>query len=133
MKQYIDKDALVAEIEELDNFWHLSKSASGQAFVESLLSFINTLEVKEVDLDESARYYLLHEHISPLNEAAIAYNKKVNFVVTGNVPNEHFIAGAQWQEEQLIDKAVEWIEDNLLTANQLDNGYINKFRKAMEE
>lgn len=27
-----------------------------------------TLEVKEVDLDESARNYLLHEHVSPLNE-----------------------------------------------------------------
>ena len=27
-----------------------------------------TLEAKEVDLDESARNYLLHEHVSPLNE-----------------------------------------------------------------
>ena len=33
-----------------------------------ILSFLDTLEVKEVDLDESARYYLMHEHISPLNE-----------------------------------------------------------------
>ena len=46
----IDKDAVVAEIERLDNYWHLSKNASGQAFVESLFSFFNTLEVKEVDL-----------------------------------------------------------------------------------
>lgn len=77
MTHYIDKDALVTEIEELDNFWHLSKSASGQAFVESLLSFINTLEVKEVDLDESARHYLLHEHISPLNEVLHQVDLKV--------------------------------------------------------
>jgi len=43
-----------------------------------------------------------------LEEAAIAYNKKavnshskkVNFVVAGKVPNEHFIAGAKWQEEK---------------------------------
>ena len=42
-----------------------------------------------------------------LNEAAIAYNKKVNFVVAGNVPNEHFIAGAQWQKEQMMAKAID--------------------------
>ena len=44
-----------------------------------------------------------------LEEAAIAYNKKavtahnkrVNFVVVGNIPNEHFIAGAKWKENHL--------------------------------
>lgn len=49
MEPYIPKSDVVAEIERLDNYWHLSKSASGQAFVESLLSFLDTLEVKEVD------------------------------------------------------------------------------------
>lgn len=52
MKQYIDKAAIIAEIERLDNFWHLSKNAGGQAFVERLLSFLDTLEVKEVDLEK---------------------------------------------------------------------------------
>ena len=47
--KYIDKDAVVAEVERLDNYWHLSKSTSGQAFVESLLSFLNTLEIKEAN------------------------------------------------------------------------------------
>ena len=50
-----------------------------------------------------------------LEEAAIAYNKKavtahnkrVNFVVVGNVPNEHFIAGAKWQEQQMMSKAID--------------------------
>ena len=45
-----------------------------------------------------------------LEKAAIAYNKKavtahnkrVNFVVVGNIPNEHFIAGAKWQEQQRL-------------------------------
>ena len=40
------KDKIIAEIERLDEFWHLSKSAGGQAFIKSLLSFINSLEVK---------------------------------------------------------------------------------------
>ena len=56
MAQYIDKDALVAEIERLDEYYHHSKSAGGQAFIESLLSFINTLEVKEVNLVEELDY-----------------------------------------------------------------------------
>lgn len=29
--------------------------------------FINSFKVKDVDLDKSARHYLLHEHLSPLN------------------------------------------------------------------
>ena len=52
MEQYIPKSALVAKIEELDEFWHLSKNAGSQAFVESLFSFLNTLETKEVDLEK---------------------------------------------------------------------------------
>ena len=51
-KQYINKANVIAEIERLDNFWHLSKNAGGQAFVERLLSFLDTLEVKEVDLTD---------------------------------------------------------------------------------
>lgn len=49
MKRYIDKDAVVAEIERLDKFYHLSKSIGGQTFIEGLLSFLNTLEVKEIN------------------------------------------------------------------------------------
>ena len=52
MAHLIDKNALIAEIERLDEFYHLSKSAGGQAFIESLFSFLNTLEVKEKDLSE---------------------------------------------------------------------------------
>ena len=35
------------------------------------------LETKGVDLNESARYYLLHEHISPLNEVLHQADLKV--------------------------------------------------------
>lgn len=36
--------------------------------VRDFIDSIDSLEVKEVDLEESSRHYLLHEHISPLNE-----------------------------------------------------------------
>ena len=39
-----------------------------------------------------------------LEEAAIVYNKKVNFVVAGKIPNEHFIAGAKWQLNKIRNK-----------------------------
>ena len=83
--ELIDKSALVAEIEErLDKLYNLlpdaSKVENGNITIpescntgrymalESFKKFLDTIEVKQVDLDESARHYLLHEHISPLNE-----------------------------------------------------------------
>ena len=48
----IDKDTLVTEIERLDEFYHHSKDVGGQAFIEDLLSFLDTLETKEVDLEK---------------------------------------------------------------------------------
>ena len=67
MTQYIDKDAVVAEIERqqrrLDtvgqtNELELRKNAAIQNGVYcSLLSFINTLEVKEVDLEKEFNNY----------------------------------------------------------------------------
>ena len=57
MERYISKNAVVAEIERLDEFYHLSKGSGGQAFIKSLLSFLNTLEVKEVDLDKEFDKY----------------------------------------------------------------------------
>ena len=52
MTQYIDKSALVAETNRLDEFYHLSECGGGQVFIESLLSFLDTLEVKGVDLEK---------------------------------------------------------------------------------
>ena len=57
MEQYINKDALVKEIERLDEFYHHSKGAGGQAFIESMLSFIDTLDVKKVDLEKEFDNY----------------------------------------------------------------------------
>lgn len=71
MAQYIDKSAVVAEIKRRIKALHstLNERETAVKFeLKDFLSFLNTLEVKEVDLNESARYYLLHEHISPLNE-----------------------------------------------------------------
>lgn len=71
MEQYIDKAKVVAEIEKRRSEWQYGSSIEAKYKKEEcddILSFLDTLEVNEVDFDESARHYLLNEHISPLNE-----------------------------------------------------------------
>lgn len=48
----VSKDALVAEIDRLDALYHTSKSLDGDLFIEGLLSFLDTIEVKEVDIEK---------------------------------------------------------------------------------
>ena len=75
----IDKSTVVAEIKRLirkneayldDNVTDAVRSQKTSAYsvLNEVLHFIDTLEVKEVDLEKIARHYLLHEHVSPLNE-----------------------------------------------------------------
>ena len=70
----IDKDTLVAEIERLDEFYHHSKDVGGQAFIEDLLSFLDTLETKEVDLEKSISDWLFEG--LPNDEEKIDYIKE---------------------------------------------------------
>ena len=51
MKQYIDKDALVAEITKRKKRNVLNEGAFEEDI--DILSFINSLEAKEADLDEA--------------------------------------------------------------------------------
>lgn len=72
MKQYIDKDIITAEIERRYKIFLIgAHSAFRNGKCEALretIDFLNTLEVQEVDLEKEATHYLLHEHLSPLNE-----------------------------------------------------------------
>ena len=53
MRQYIDKSALIAEIEKRRSRNSKNKLNLAAAFEDNyLLSFLDTLEVKEVDFDE---------------------------------------------------------------------------------
>ncbi len=72
MTQYIPKDALIAEIERrknklintMINFYYASNYNEWKSVVneyKSLISFINTFEVKEVDLEEEMKVWR-HNH-----------------------------------------------------------------------
>jgi hypothetical protein len=57
MKQYINKDALVAEIERRKQTWQHQDQQyvnGGKDVCDYLLGFLDTLEVNEVDLEEKA-------------------------------------------------------------------------------
>ena len=56
MEQYISKDALVAEIEKRKNFNSTLNAYSRLYEDYAILSFINTLEVKEADLEKEISF-----------------------------------------------------------------------------
>ena len=60
MAKLIDKDALVAEIEKLEKMYcYDNKTNSGLVAIsvfENINNVINTLEVKEVDLDDKDKW-----------------------------------------------------------------------------
>lgn len=122
MKQYIDKAAVVAEIERrISNHNKELQHASDEDFVSSwasdeenqklaltaLIPFLNTLEVKEVDEE---------------------YNGKAMLHVLEK--------GVEQGRRELIDKACEWLKKwdayrVCLEGNK--DWFIEQFRKAMKE
>ncbi len=122
MEQYISKSAVVAEIKNRrDSFYSLSKScekgtpakagfyAQAQT-LEGILSFLDTLEVKEVDEEYNGRamLYVLEK-------------------------------GVKQGRRELIENACKWWEEELsypsMTQEEIKwyKSKVNKFRKAMEE
>lgn len=140
MKQLIDKAALVAEIEKwLHKERFLIKNIhDAYTFgLECVLKFLDTLEVKEVgeepasnDLEEAADNYV--GHAPEIDEDLSCFTKR-----------NAFIAGAQWQKEQMITKAcnylfshmglfVTFINDDIVEDIESCE-FIKKFRIAMED
>ena len=116
MAKYIDKSALVAEIEKLQlctmdehmNFY--SAEAQGEYNALSKLeSFLNTLEVKEVD------------------------------EIIKNAEDHAYFAGSENTREKLIDKACKWWEEELtypsMTPEEIKwyKSKVRRFRKDMED
>ena len=67
MKQYIDKAAVVAELEKLYNLEYdntSSLSCGKKIMLRNILLFLDTLEVKEVDLEKEIKDYLRKQPIA---------------------------------------------------------------------
>lgn len=97
--ELIDKAAVVAEIkrrinELKGNVWELGTHESHECgafhdicLYEDIRSFLDTIEAKEVDLEKAARYYLLHEHLSPLSNILHQANLKTELQYHTDIEN----------------------------------------------
>ena len=63
----INKAAVIAEIERLDALYHTSNDLGGKLFIEGLSSFLNTLEVKKVDLEKEFSQWWKDERAKDYN------------------------------------------------------------------
>ena len=128
MKQYIDKSALLAELNRL--IAELVEEGEDTMFEQGRISafedvkvFINhTLEVKEVEEESVSK---------DLEEAAKNYEEDAIFYAARRI-SDFFKAGAKWQKEQGITKACEWLLKNDSYAKPTDL-LVRDFKKAMEE
>jgi hypothetical protein len=76
MEQYIDKTAVVAEINRVLNSYDPNEITSGRYALVSLRNFLDTLEVKEVDIASMADDYydaLMEETADWMDEGTIGH------------------------------------------------------------
>ena len=128
MTQYIDKSALVAELNRL--IAELVEEGKDTMFEQGRISafedvkvFINhTLEV--IDVNE--------EPVSnDLEEAAKNYEEDAIFYAARRI-SDFFKAGAQWQKEQLIEKACVFLKSTDFY-KYYNREFVKEFVKAMEK
>lgn len=80
MAQYIDKTALVAEIKKRINFNERLNAYPRLDECNGILSFINTLEVKEVDLEkETKKWWKERLHLNPENKLWMDAHQSIVF------------------------------------------------------
>ena len=84
MTQYIDKDALVVEIDNIldyiDEHWDTDYAIGAQRFADKLQDAIDTLEVKEVDLEEETKKWWKERlHLNPENKLWMDAHQSIVF------------------------------------------------------
>ena len=86
MEQYIPKSVLVAEIERLACPEHGS-------LCDKLLEFLDSLEVKEVDLEKEYEEFVVNDPV---------YNKLVNGIVGKAIAKHFYELGIKAQKGEMI-------------------------------
>lgn len=91
MAEFIDKDALVAEIKKRIKYyqaknqkWGVAGYAGRVAEGEEILSYINTLEVKDMDLEKVYKEFVVEYPV---------YNKLINGIVCKAIAKHFFELG----------------------------------------
>ena len=83
MAQYIDRSAVVAELERLYNLEYdntSNLSCGKKIMLRNILLFLDTLEVKEVDLEkETKKWWKERLHLNPENQLWMDAYQSVEF------------------------------------------------------
>lgn len=144
MKQYIDKAALVTEIERRRDLHYKYYMKNGVGSIaeckydedREILSFLDTIDTKEVqeepvskDLEAEFVLYLKRKFNIPQE----GHKLKTN----GWRPSPYDILDiarhfAQWQKEQLIEKMCVFLESTDFF-KYYNKEFVEEFKKAMEE
>ena len=136
MKAYIDKTALVAEIERIrEHVKRLRYAVDANCMVtvrntceclessiDLLVNSINILEMKEANEEPVS---------NDLEEAAKNYEEDAIFYAARRI-SDFFKAGAQWQKEQLIEKACVFLKSTDFY-KYYNREFVKEFVKAMEK
>ena len=104
MVHYIDKSALVAEIERQKAQWRICKSSEAKyrrEMLDDISSFIDTLEVKEVDLEKELNY---DDYINFFNEHPDYNNNDWGFDEAWMFANYFFKLGMAVSNKQIEEK-----------------------------
>ena len=163
MTKYVDKSALVAEIERRRRDWRYSSSIDAKFKREEcddILSFLDTLETKEVDLEKEIQQHIndcLDIKFPTTDIKMIAKDveytarkffelglKAKDVIEIIKTAEDHaYFAGSENTREKLIDKACKWLKENkdhpfigcedCCLSGFLTDEFIEEFRKAMEE
>ena len=102
MTQYIDKATVVAEINRVLNSYDPNQITSGRYALASLRDFLDTLEVKEVDLEKELKSWLVDdEYYEKYVEADIRETAK-HFFNLGLQVNNPITAADRGMAEEII-------------------------------
>ena len=137
MSHYIDKDALVAEINKLikKNELYLDdnvsdsvrfQKTSAYSILNEVLHFINTLEVKEVDLGKEIRRYRM-------NNPIIGHREESLYDYMTNVAKHFFELGLNASNpiaEENLESFVRQVIDLDVEAGEYYNNIIEEERKG---
>ena len=130
-------EQIKAEIKRM----YVEEHSTASTVLHKLIDFINSLPEEPVseDLEKVAEKYA-NTDCNYLNELVTEYDGTEHWIDDKVFVEEAFKAGAQWKEQQMIDKAVKWLKANDIGYNYSESSYdhddgkmIDDFRKAMSD
>jgi len=115
MTQYIDKSALVAEIEKRRDIYKRHRLFSRKDECDEILSFLDTLEVEDVDLEKEATEFVQTKEFVESKESPVLLIAKHFFKLGLNSQTKDMIEALRTEYEKgradVIEDTLSWLEN----------------------